>query len=142
MTLITDIKERDVDMEKRLIKRAYIIVLNVICIVILGLAGFLILHNSQPIKEDTFTLSEIADDVYAYKETIVSSIPAYNYTIITVCDENGCEHTIKGSAKIIYQDIKNPYAVIKDYNIVYSDEITLYIPFGIVEHLGTQHTMG
>ena len=117
------------------------VILIAICVFLVAslvaFVGIFIRHSSQPSSEKTFKLSEITDGVYAYKETVVSSIPAYNYTIITICDQGGYEHTIKGSVRIVYQDAQQPYAVVKYYDIVYADEITLYVPSGTVQYLGT-----
>lgn len=113
------------------------IIIIAICTFVIVLFGILIWNNSQPLTEITFELSELTDNIYAYKETVVSSIPAYNYTIITICDKDGHEHTIKGSVRIVYKDIKAPFAVVKYYSTVYDDEITLYVPVGTVQYLGT-----
>ena len=92
--------------------------------------------NTRPPAVYQFELSEIADGVYAYRETTVSSIPAENYTMATVCDKNGNILTIRGAVKVVNQNDCPPYAVWEDSSIVNGDMITIYAPANTVEYLG------
>lgn len=81
-------------------------------------------------------LSEISDGVYAYRETVTSSIPANNYTMVTLCDMGGNIYTIKGTVRVINSDTITPYAVWEKFSLVNSDEVTLYVPTGTVQYMG------
>lgn len=103
---------------------------------IIAFFAFVAWINKRPPTVYQFELSEIADGVYAYRETAVSSIPAENYTMATVCDKNGNIFTIRGSVKVVNQNGCPPYAVWEDSNIVNGDMITIYAPANTVEYLG------
>ena len=81
-------------------------------------------------------LSEISAGAYAILETTVSNVPANNYTITTICNENGSVISIRGSVTTVKNEGK-PYAIITRKNIVNADHVELHIPIGSVEYLGT-----
>lgn len=109
-------------------------------VVILAFILFMAMAIWQFIKppvEYRFELSEISDGVYAYRETVVSSIPAQNYAMATVCDTSGNIYTIKGTVNVVNSNDVRPYAIWEDSNIVNSDTITIYAPEHSVQYLGT-----
>lgn len=87
-------------------------------------------------KTYEFELEEVDDNIYCYYETIVSRVPAQNYTIMTLC-VNGGVRIIKGDLQIIYVSDITPRCVWKAYNYVNGNEVTVYIPKGSLEYLGT-----
>ena len=88
------------------------------------------IHYGNRSTENTFQLSEVNDGVYAIYYNTHSRVPAQNYEVITVCC-NGNIYTFKGSVQISYVDTK-PYATVKQYNLVNSDEVHIYVPKGTV----------
>lgn len=85
----------------------------------------------------TIQLSELQSGIYAYRETAVSNIPACNYDIATICDNNGNIYTVKGTVTIVNTNTNKPYAVWEDVRIVDSDRITIYAPAKSVVYKGT-----
>ncbi len=73
-------------------------------------------------------LAELQDGVYAYREAVVSRVPAENCTMATICDKNGNIYTVKGNVRVINTDTETPYAVWEYVNIVNADRITIYAP--------------
>ena len=82
--------------------------------------------------ENTYQLSEVNNGVYAIYYNTHSRVPAHNYVVITVCC-NGNIYTFKGSVQISYVDTE-PYATVKQYNLVNSDEVHIYVPKGTVAY--------
>ena len=105
-------------------------------VIIVGLISAFILSIICMIRygnqstENTFQLSEVNDGVYAIHYNTHSRVPSENYEVITVCC-NGNIYTFKGSVQISYVDIE-PYATVKQYNFVDSDEVHIYVPKGTV----------
>lgn len=107
-------------------------------LMVCAVLGFLVWKNMMtPPTIYEFELSEISNGIYAYRGDVVSSIPAQNYTTATVCDTSGNIYTIKGTVRIINTKYETPHAVLEDYNIVNSDTVTLYVPSGTVQYIGT-----
>ena len=107
-------------------------------IVIIGIIAIFLLfiicmiHYGNQSTENTFRLSEVNDGVYAIYYNTHSRVPAQNYEVITVCC-NGNIYTFKGSVQISYVDTE-PYATVKQYNLVNSDEVHIYVPKGTVAY--------
>lgn len=109
----------------------------IVLLVVFAFFAGIVLQMLKPPVVSKFELSEISDGVYVYRENIVSSVPAHNYAMATVCDTSGNIYTIRGTVKIVNYDYGTPYAVLEDCNMVNSDTITLYVPSGTVQYIGT-----
>lgn len=94
-------------------------------IMLISLISYIITSGNQYTNRE-FSLSEIEDNVYAIYYQTFSSIPAYNYEVITFCSDN-MVYTFKGDVDIIYTE-KTPYILIKDYERINDDKITIYLP--------------
>jgi hypothetical protein len=103
-------------------------------IAVIGLLVILSI-NSSKYTEYKYQLSEIQDGVYGVYGNVVSSIPAQNYEMITLCCD-GQIKTFKGRVNITYTD-ETPYVILKDCNLVNADKIYVYVPFGTIEYQGT-----
>ena len=90
------------------------------------------IHYGNRSTENTFQLSEVNDGVYAIYYNTHSRVPSENYEVITVCF-NGNIYTFKGSVQISYADTE-PHATVKQYNLVNSDEVHIYVPKGTVAY--------
>ena len=107
-------------------------------IIIVGIVSAFILfivcmiHYGNRSTENTFQLSEVNDGVYAIYYNTHSRVPAQNYEVITVCC-NGNIYTFKGSIQISYVDTE-PYATVKQYNLVNRDDVHIYVPKGTVSY--------
>ena len=107
-------------------------------VIIVGIVSAFILfivcmiHYGNRSTENTLQLSEVNDGVYAIYYSTHSRVPAQNYEVITVCC-NGNIYTFKGSVQISYVDTE-PYATVKQYNLVNSDEVHIYVPKGTVAY--------
>lgn len=101
-----------------------VLLLFVICMV----------HYGNRSTENTFQLSEVNDGVYAIYYSTYSRVPAQNYEVITVCCNDNI-YTFKGSVQISYVDTE-PYATVKQYNLMNSDEVHIYVPKGSVAYEG------
>ena len=113
-------------------KIAFVVIIFIITILVISS----IVYLSKPQARLTFAIAEIEDGIYAYYENTVSAIPAQNYSMITFSDTQGNIYTVKG--KITIRACKeDPFVVWTMYNIVSSDEVTIYIPSNGVKYLGT-----
>ena len=107
-------------------------------VIIIGIISAFVLfiicmiHYGNQSTENTFQLSEVNDGVYAIYYSTHSRVPAQNYEAITVCC-NGNIYTFKGSVQISYVDTE-PYAIVKQYNVVNSDDVHIYVPKGTVSY--------
>lgn len=110
------------------------VVVIVISLLLVGLLTSLIVYGNQH-TEHEYTLYEIQDGVYGTYSTVVSSIPAQNYTIITLCCD-GAIRTFKGTVHINYTN-GEAYAKHRNSNTVNADELWVYVPFGTIEYHGT-----
>ena len=110
------------------IDKPTVIIIGIISAFILFIACMI--HYGNRSTENTFQLSEVNDGVYAIYYNTHSRVPAQNYEVITVCC-NGNIYTFKGSVQISYVDTE-PYATVKQYNLVNSDEVHIYVPKGTV----------
>lgn len=108
------------------------LVMIVILIALISYSWYLETHP----KIYEFELSEIESGVYAYREQVVSDIPAENFTMTTVCDTSGNVFTIKGSLSVVNTETEKPHAVWTDKNIVNADSITIYAPAKSVVYIG------
>ena len=100
-----------------------------IIIGVIVLIGSLINHGNK-YTEYQSPLYEMNDGVYAIYYTTHSSVPAYNYEVVTVCC-NGNIRTYQGNVYISFTNDK-PYVKVKDCNIVNADDIYVYVPQGSV----------
>lgn len=64
----------------------------------------------------------------------MSSIPAQNYEIITLCCD-GSIRTFKGTIHISYTDGR-AYVRYKNSNLTNADVLYVYVPFGTIEYQG------
>ena len=108
---------------------ANLIVGGIVC------CGIWVYECETQYQEYTYTLEELEEDVYGIYQTVVSSIPAQNYTMITICCDGNVK-TIKGVIQICYTE-ERPKITIKDYNCYKNDEAVLYVPNGSIEFIGT-----
>ena len=105
-----------------------IVISGIIAVFLLFIACMI--HYGNRSTENTFQLSEVNDGVYAIYYNTHSRVPSENYEVITVCF-NGNIYTFKGSVQISYVNTE-PYATVKQYNLVNSDEVHIYVPKGTV----------
>ena len=115
---------------KKKIDKSTVIIISIIVAFILFIVCMI--HYGNRSAENTFQLSEVNDGVYAIYYSTHSRVPAQNYEVITVCC-NGNIYTFKGSVQISYVDTE-PYATVKQYNLVNSDEVHIYVPKGTVAY--------
>ena len=103
-----------------------------VCILILTFIGYKVYQAETQYVERKYDLYEMDEGVYAIYYTTHSSVPAHNYEVVTVCC-NGSIRTFKGDVYISFIN-SNPYVKIYDYNIVYADDIYVYVPQGTVSY--------
>ena len=115
----------------------------VICLaLIIGLFAFLVYNSTHPAAEKSMHLSELEAGVYAYEQTVVSSIPAENYTLVTICGSSGRVYTFKCRQVDVVNTTSVARAVWKEYHIINSTELTLYIPSGSLKYTGAVTVRG
>ena len=107
-----------------------------ICVIVVLIAIFaaMVLDTMfalENYKESEYVLSEIGDGVYGIYTVVSSSVPANNYEMVTLCC-NGTIFTFKGDVTISFTD-GNPRVIFRDYNIVNSDDIFVYVPEGTIK---------
>ena len=112
------------------IDKSTVIIIGIISAFVLFI--ICMIHYGNRSTENIFQLSEVNDGVYAIYYSTHSRVPAQNYEVITVCC-NGNIYTFKGSVQISYVDTE-PYATVKQYNLVNSDEVHIYVPKGTVAY--------
>ena len=112
------------------IDKPTVIIIGIISAFILFIACMI--HYGNRSTENTFQLSEVNDGVYVIYYNTHSRVPAQNYEVITVCCNSNI-YTFKGSVQISYVDTE-PYATVKQYNFVNSDEVHIYVPKGTVAY--------
>ena len=115
---------------KKKIDKSTVIIIGIISAFVLFI--ICMIHYGNRSTENTLQLSEVNDGVYAIYYSTHSRVPAQNYEVITVCC-NGNIYTFKGSVQISYVDTE-PYATVKQYNLVNSDEVHIYLPKGTVAY--------
>ena len=115
---------------KKKIDKSIVIIIGIIFAFVLFI--ICMIHYGNRSTENTLQLSEVNDGVYAIYYSTHSRVPAQNYEVITVCC-NGNIYTFKGSVQISYVDTE-PYATVKQYNLVNSDEVHIYVPKGTVAY--------
>lgn len=92
--------------------------------------------STHPTSKSTVQLSEMESGVYAYRQVVVSSIPAQNYDIAIFCDEYGRQYAVKGHVfTAAYSG--QPYAVIERYRVINADRVTIYAPIQTIRYLET-----
>ena len=116
--------------KKKKIDKSTVIIIGIISAFVLFI--ICMIHYGNRSTENTFQLSEVNDGAYAIYYNTHSRVPAQNYEVITVCC-NGNIYTFKGSVQISYVDTE-PYATVKQYNLVNSDEVHIYVPKGTVAY--------
>ena len=84
-------------------------------------------------ETQTYHLNELKEGVYAIYYTTNSTAPAYNYEVVTLCCE-GNVYTFKGKVSITYSNFGATATVIERPYLVYSDEISITVPYGTVEY--------
>ena len=115
---------------KNKINKSIVIIIGIISAFVFFIICMIQYGNRS--TENTFQLSEVNDGVYAIYYSTHSRVPSQNYEVITVCC-NGNIYTFKGSVQISYVDTE-PYATVKQYNLVNSDEVHIYVPKGTVAY--------
>ena len=115
---------------KKKIDKSTVIIIGIISAFVLFI--ICMIHYGNRSTENTFQLAEVNDGVYAIYYSTHSRVPAQNYEVITVCCD-GNIYTFKGSVQISYVDTE-PYATVKRYNLVNSDEVHIYVPKGTVSY--------
>ena len=115
---------------KKKIDKSTVIIIGIISAFVLFI--ICMIHYGNRSTENIFQLSEVNDGVYAIYYSTHSRVPAQNYEVITVCC-NGNIYTFKGSVQISYVDTE-PYATVKQYNLVNSDEVHIYVLKGTVAY--------
>lgn len=105
-----------------------IICIGIIALIVAAIAGMI--HYGNQYTEHEYQLYEMSNGVYAIYYTTHSRAPAYNYEVVTLCC-NGNVYTFKGDVNISFTD-GEPYAKVRNYNTVNSDDIYVYVPQGTV----------
>ena len=100
----------------------------------IGIGSFIcwMYKNNTHYDEYQYSLVELNDNVYGTLTQVSSSIPAQNYSMITLCCE-GNIYTFKGTVEIQYTDTTKPYVRVHDYNITNGDHVWVYVPKGTIE---------
>ena len=108
-----------------------------IIFIILPITLFVIwgIKSETEYVETKYNLSELNDGVYAIYYTTHSTVPAHNYTVITL-NCNGNIYTFRGHVQITYTD-DDPYVIYQKRNIVNADRMYVYVPSGSVEFQGS-----
>ena len=70
------------------------IIFSVVIILVIVSIVCSIVYLCKPQAKVTFNIAEIEDGVYAYRENVISAIPAQNYSMITFSDIQGNIYTI------------------------------------------------
>ena len=85
--------------------------------------------------EYEYQLSEIQDGIYGTYSTIVSTVPAQNCDVITLCCD-GQIRTFRGTVHITYTNHRS-YVIYRDVGYHNGDELWVYVPTGTIEFQGT-----
>ena len=85
--------------------------------------------------EYEYQLSEIQDGIYGTYSTIVSTVPAQNCDVITLCCD-GQIRTFRGTVHITYTNHRL-YVIYRDVGYHNGDELWVYVPAGTIEFQGT-----
>ncbi len=117
-------------MKKAVGTASVIVIIILIMSLIIALISWFVYNNTH-FEQKEYSLSEIEPGVYCVYNTVSSAIPAENYEMVTLCC-NDQIMTFKGDVDIIYST-NNARVLIRDYNIVNADNITVYIPKGTVK---------
>ena len=115
-------------------KTTIIKVITIVAIILIPIVAFVgIICSSNNKESKTVQLDELNNGIYAIYYTTHSTVPAYNYEVVTLnCD--GLIQTYTGKVTISYTNY-SPYAEIDSYQyLVNADEIHIYVPQGSVEY--------
>lgn len=112
------------------IDKSTVVTIGIIAVFLLFIGCMI--HYGNQYTEHKYSLSEMNDGVYAIYYNTHSRVPSQNYEVITVCCNDNI-YTFKGSVQISYEDTE-PYATVKQYNLVNSDEVHIYVPKGTVAY--------
>lgn len=106
----------------------------VIMTIVIGVGSFIgwVYKNNTQYTEYKYSLLELNNGVYGTLTQVASSVPAQNYSMITLCCE-GNIYTFKGTVEIQYTASADPYVKIHDYNITNGDHVWVYVPSGTIE---------
>jgi len=121
-------------MKKRTMKMILAIAASLVSLLLIVVSVLFVYNASKPIRFE-FKLSELEDGIYCYKTDVVSSIPAQNYTLITVSDKDGNTYTIHGSLSTRNYD-GEPYIVWDHKEMINSDSVIIYAPIETIKYLG------
>ena len=118
---------------KQATRRVYCVVI-ITTLLILGIMAGLIIKGEQ-YTEYEYQLSEIQDGIYGTYSTIVSTVPAQNCDVITLCCD-GQIRTFRGTVHITYTNHRS-YVIYRDVGYHNGDELWVYVPAGTIEFQGT-----
>ena len=108
----------------------------IIPIIVIAVALILFLNRTNKTEKYECKIEEIQSGIYARYQSTASSIPTYNYEIITVCID-GKLVTYKGSIEFIFTENENKIEVTEKPNLVRNDKVIVYTSKDNVEYLGT-----
>ena len=117
-------------------KKSFKIIIAIIAIAIIAIGIKAFWNWANETKKYECKIEEIQNGIYARYQNTASSIPAYNYEIITVCI-NGQLITYEGNVKFIFAENENKIKVTEKPNIVHSDKVIVYTSKDNIEYLGT-----
>lgn len=100
----------------------------------IGLIATIVIKAEQ-YTEYEYQLSEIQDGIYGTYSTIVSTVPAQNCDVITLCCD-GQIRTFRGTVHITYTNHRS-YVLYRDVGYHNGDELWVYVPTGTIEFQGT-----
>lgn len=126
----------DCQQKRDFMKKIFKIIIPVIVISVSIVALILFLNWTNKTEKYECEIEEIQSGIYTRYQSTASSIPAYNYEIITVCI-NGQLITYKGNVEFIFTENENKIEVTEKPNIVHGDKVIVYTSKDSVEYLGT-----
>ena len=109
---------------------------TIIPIIVIVVALILFLNWANKTEKYECKMEEIQSGIYAKYQSTASSIPAYNYEIITVCI-NGQLITYDGNVEFIFFFFFNKIKVTEKRNMVHGDIVIVYTSKDSVGYLGT-----
>jgi hypothetical protein len=104
---------------------------TLVILVIVAIVWSFISYTCKTIEYE-YRLYEMNDGVYAIYYNTHSNVPANNYEVVTLCC-GGNVHTFRGNVFISFTD-SEPYARVRNCNIVNGDDIYVYVPQGTVSY--------
>ena len=110
---------------------------TIIPIIVISIVALILFLNwANKTEKYECEIEEIQSGIYVRYQSTASSIPAYNYEIITVCI-NGQLITYDGNVEFIFEENENKIKVTEKPNMVHSDKVIVYTSKDSVEYLGT-----